>query len=232
MPPIGVGPTLPPAPGLVVVQVDGLSHRDLQKALSRGLMPHLKERLDAGELTADTYHCGLPSQTCVSQGGFLFGRSDLPSNQWFDKASGEWINSMGLKDGADVEDALNQGGRGLISGGSAYLSPLGGGAKHHAIVISNLSRVKRDGGEKKLLLEFAREWGHLSWSLAVHPVQAARTGTHFVRKVGQEMVRRRHADIPRPGIKRRRSARCSQSIAISTCSSTRRRSRPAALTTW
>ena len=59
------------SPRLAVIQVDGVSRKHLDQALKRGLMPHLKERIDSGKLNLDTYNTGLPSQTTV--GAILAG---------------------------------------------------------------------------------------------------------------------------------------------------------------
>lgn len=191
----------PVTPGLLVVQVDGLGHEQLQEALDAGLMPNLKRRLDAGEMQAAPYRAGLPSQTVVAQAGLFYGSRDLAGNQWYDRAEGRIVNTVGLRDADDVEEDLQRGATGLLHGGTTYLSPLTGEADRAYVSLSDLGQAKEAHGTFGMLKELARDLGHLSWSLAVHPVQAVKTATRFAASAVREAWRRRQHDIPREGVK-------------------------------
>lgn len=196
----------PPAatePGLMIVQLDGLSHVHVNEAMDRGLMPNLKRRIESGQLVEEPYHSGLPSQTAVAQGGVLLGQSTMPANQWIVKTE-DWrtVNPMGLANPDEVEaDLTSKGPGGLLSGGRAYFTPLAGGAdrKNSFIALSNLAAVQHEAGQKGLVKEAARELGHLLFNLGQHPIQAARTTAAFAASTATEYKRTRaeHPDQPR-----------------------------------
>ena len=116
------------SPRLAVIQVDGVSRKHLDQALDRGLVPHLKERVDSGKLHLDTYNTGLPSQTTVAIGGLLYGKM-LPGNQWFDKKTQSVVDTFHAGNAAEVAQSLAVQGGGIAQGGSVYVSPLDGGAQ-------------------------------------------------------------------------------------------------------
>lgn len=190
----------PQEPGLLIVQVDGLGHAQLQEALDAGLMPNLKKRLEAGELEGGGYRSGLPSQTACAQAGLFYG-AEMPANQWFDKSLGRIVNSMGTADTDQVEAELGKGRDGLLQGGTVYLSPFEGEADRSVITLGELARAKERGGTRAMLGTLARDFAHLGWSLAVHPLQAVRTGVDFAVFAVREAWRRRQNDIPRDGLK-------------------------------
>jgi hypothetical protein len=176
----------------VLVQIDGLSREHLHQALQQGLMPNLKERLDSGQMVESAFRPGVPTQTGVVIAGMLYGRSVLPSNQWLDKATGQVPNVTGSRNSDLVEDSfLRSGARGLLEGGSAYLSPLSGHADRECFTLNELARVRRAGGRKAVLREVARDWAHLAWSLAVHPGQAVKTAVHWAADFGRGILARK-----------------------------------------
>ena len=162
-------------PGLLLVQVDGVSHDHLQQALDEGLMPNLKRRLEEGKLTEAPWHSGLPSQTVVVQGGVLFGKSELPGNQWLDKSTGQIVNAVSLESADEIEERLSRDNGGLVQGGTAYMAPVSGQADDSFFIISELARVKEEKGTSGALKEAASDAARLSGRLWQHPVQAARS---------------------------------------------------------
>lgn len=186
-------------PGLLIVQVDGLSHRHLQEAFDRDLMPNLEDRIESGKLVEEPWHSGLPSQTVVVQGGLLYGSRDLPANQWYDKSQGQVVDSVSL-DHADAVDAeLTRSGRPLIEGGRSYLTPMSGGAEEARFNISELAEKKAEGGTRKVLGEIARDTWAISKSLLRHPIASAQTAAHFVARGVREHHLSQQEGLPREG---------------------------------
>jgi hypothetical protein len=75
--------------GLVVIHVDGLSHRLLHTAVEQGHMPFVRRLIDEEGYRPLPYGCGLPSTTPFAQAGILYGdNAEIPSYRWWDKAAG------------------------------------------------------------------------------------------------------------------------------------------------
>jgi hypothetical protein len=75
--------------GLVVIHLDGLSHRRLQMALQRGHMPFVGSLIESEGYEVLPYRCGVPSTTPFAQAGILYGdNSEIPSYRWWDKQAG------------------------------------------------------------------------------------------------------------------------------------------------
>lgn len=183
--------------GLVLVQVDGLSRKHLQQALDRGLMPNLEQALESGRFELDEFRSGVPSHTGVVEAGVLYGRSTLPSNQWLEKATGEIPNVTGSHSSDLIEESFLAGGaRGLIEGGSAYLTPLGGNADRSSFALSDIARARRNGGLGEMVSYVAGSFRELAWRLALHPGEAARSVGRFAVDFVRGVFERKRDDVP------------------------------------
>ncbi len=199
-------PGRPQDPGLLLLQVDGLSHEHLQQALDQGLMPNLKARLEEGSLISAPWHCGLPSQTVVVQGGVLYGKSELPGNQWLDKLDGKVVNAVSLEDADQVDQRLGRDDTGLVQGGASYLTPMGGQARESFFAISEYARLKEAKGTGAALKEMAGDLARLSGRLLQHPFQAALTLGRFAHQAFTGFRMRQQEDLPARGLKERLQA--------------------------
>lgn len=78
--------------GLVIVHVDGLSHRLLHTAIDQGHMPFVQRLIAEEGYRALPYSCGLPSTTPFAQAGILYGHNaEIPSYRWWDKRTGRLV---------------------------------------------------------------------------------------------------------------------------------------------
>lgn len=118
-------------PGLVMIQVDGLSRPELEIALEKGEMPFLKQLLDREDYRLHTHYSGLPSTTPAVQAELFYGVScAVPSFSFRDPASGRIARMFEPGMAAEVEKRLvREGGEGLLKGGSAYSDNFTGGAR-------------------------------------------------------------------------------------------------------
>lgn len=180
------------SPRLAVIQVDGVSRKHLDQALKRGLMPHLKERIDSGKLNLDTYNTGLPSQTTVAIGGLLYGKM-LPGNQWFDKETQSVVDTFNATDAVDVAARLAGEDGGIAKDGSVYISPLDGSSEpgESFFVFSDIGRVGKDKGKWGLVKSVVSEFAELATHLVTHPVRAVQSAAHFASEVAHDL-RHRH----------------------------------------
>ena len=71
---------------LVILHIDGLSAAELERALTRGDMPHTRRLIDGEGYQIHRYRCGVPSTTPFAQAGILYGdNTDIPSFRWWDR---------------------------------------------------------------------------------------------------------------------------------------------------
>ena len=120
----------PDAPGLVLVQIDGLSHGELQRALARGEMPFLQRLLTREDYRLRPLYAGLPSTTAACQGELFYGvPAAVPAFGFRDHRSGRVVRMIEPAAAAAVERELAaRGGEPLLAGGSCYVDNYTGGA--------------------------------------------------------------------------------------------------------
>ena len=139
-------PPGPAAPGLVIVQIDGLAGGVLEFAVRTGLMPTLARWLRRGSHRVVPWECALPSQTSASQAGLLYGDNfDIPAFRWYEKDARRLMVSNRPADAAEISRRLSRG-RGLLSPeGSSVSNLLSGDAERSALTISALGVPERRG---------------------------------------------------------------------------------------
>lgn len=122
--------SLPVAPGLVLLQVDGLSRPQLEVALRKGEMPFLKKLLLRENYQLNTQYSGLPSSTPAVQAELFYGvKGAVPAFSFVDHESGEIVRMYEPMSALKVEEGiLAQQHEGLMQGGSSYSNCFKGGA--------------------------------------------------------------------------------------------------------
>ncbi|WP_306207422.1 alkaline phosphatase family protein [Actinoplanes sp. RD1] len=107
-------PAMGTEPGLLMVQLDGVSEPVLRWAVRAGNLPTLGRWLRSGTHTMRGWHTGLPSTTPASQAGILHGASrQIPGFRWFEKDTGKLMVSNRPRDAAVIQPRLSDG-RGLL----------------------------------------------------------------------------------------------------------------------
>ena len=126
-------------PGVIFLEIDGLSHDALLRAMAAGKAPTLKRWLDSGSHSLVGWECDLSSQTSASQAGILHGNNaGIPAFRWFDKAQGRVVVSSKPRDVAGLEGSLSNGDGLLAHGGTARASMLSGDADQVMLVASRI----------------------------------------------------------------------------------------------
>ncbi|WP_250460890.1 endonuclease/exonuclease/phosphatase family protein [Microbulbifer litoralis] len=122
----------PSDPGLVLIQIDGLAHPQLERALARGRMPFLKRLIRREHYHLEHLYPGVPSTTPAVQAELFFGvRQAVPAFGFMMKESQKLVRMYDPEVAARVEEKLNARCRDpLLSGGSCYLSLFRAGADH------------------------------------------------------------------------------------------------------
>jgi hypothetical protein len=78
----------PTAPGLVMIQIDGLAHAQLNQALQRGKMPFLNRLLQREHYRLHRQFAGVPATTASYQGELFYGvKSVVPGFNFRDSSS-------------------------------------------------------------------------------------------------------------------------------------------------
>jgi uncharacterized membrane protein YvlD (DUF360 family) len=95
-----------PIPGLLVVQVDGLSLPVLREAIRAGRAPVLGRMVRSGESVLHPWIAMLPPTTPASQGGILHGNNEgIAGFRWYEKASARLLVANHPEDAAEIVGA-------------------------------------------------------------------------------------------------------------------------------
>lgn len=117
-------------PGLVMIQIDGLSHSQFQAALTAGRLPYLQSLMRRDGYRARVMYSGLPSSTPAVQGELMYGvRCAVPAFSYFDRGTHTLVRMWDPAVAAKIEDRLAEGGAPLLAGGAAYCDIYSGGAE-------------------------------------------------------------------------------------------------------
>ncbi len=144
-------------PGLVLIQIDGLSRADLEKAMVEGRVPFLKRLLARQRYRLHSLYSGMPSTTPAVTGELLYGvKGCVPAFSFFDRTSGELFRMFEPRAAKETQGRLQSQGDPLLTGGSVYASIYTGGAQesHFCAASSGISDLLRRKHPFRLMLLF------------------------------------------------------------------------------
>lgn len=119
----------PTEPGLILVQIDGLSRTQLERGLRRGRLPFLRRLIQGEGYVVRTMYSGLPSTTPSVQGELFYGiRPAVPAFSFLSRRFGRVVKMLEPEPVANIERDLESRGKGLLEGGSVYSNIYTGGA--------------------------------------------------------------------------------------------------------
>ncbi|MBP2681354.1 MAG: rane protein of unknown function, partial [Candidatus Krumholzibacteriota bacterium] len=125
--------------GVVILQIDGLSHPELKRALRKGRMPFLKDLIKRKRYALRSWFSGLPSQTSSVQAGLFYGScDDIPGFRWYDKERRRIVVSSSTADMSMVDERFAGHPRPLLRDGTCINSLLHGGASKKILTLSSL----------------------------------------------------------------------------------------------
>ncbi|MDH4280431.1 MAG: phage holin family protein [Acidimicrobiia bacterium] len=136
-------------PGILFLQIDGLSEAVLRRAIGEGYMPTLARWVRSGSHRIIGWECDLSSQTGASQAGILHGdNTDMPAFRWYDKEAKRVFTSNRPSDAAEIE-RRHSTGDGLLAAGGVSRSNVFSGDSHDSMftfsTIADRSRPKGRG---------------------------------------------------------------------------------------
>ena len=128
----------PTRPGLIMIQIDGLSRPQFDRALKRGELPFLRRLLKREHYQAHDHYSGLPSTTPAVQAELFYGvKGAVPAFSFRDHQSHRIVRMFEPEAAARVE-ALYAGNEALLKDGSAYSDCYTGGAAESHFCASSM----------------------------------------------------------------------------------------------
>ena len=172
-----------PTPGrrrLLIVQIDGLAHAVLQRALDEGRMPFLRRLLEHGGYRLHPMSVGLPTSTPAFQMAVMYGVApDIPGFHYHDKRRRSDVYFPRAGDAAHVEASQAAGRRGIVTGGSTYGCVFTGGASNSLLTFAMLKRPSAPGLLRALSAVVVLAWV-VAKSAAISSVQIGRALLAFI----------------------------------------------------
>jgi uncharacterized membrane protein YvlD (DUF360 family) len=141
------GQTESDVPGVIFLEIDGLAHEVLQRAMRDGNAPTLARWLRDGTHRLARWETDWSSQTGACQAGLLHGNNhDMPAFRWWEKDRGTPIVTNHPRDAEELE-RRHSDGRGLLhAGGASRANILSGDAEHTMLTMSTVLHRRRPIG--------------------------------------------------------------------------------------
>ncbi|BEL03796.1 phage holin family protein [Actinoplanes sichuanensis] len=137
-------------PGVIMIQIDGLSAPLTRWAIETGNLPTIGRWLRTGSHTLTEWHARMPATTPASQAGLLHGASDrVPAFRWYEKTPGRLVVTNRPEDAALVESRLSNG-RGLLADGGVSVSNVFSGDAPTSLLTMSTVRGRRPGPARYL----------------------------------------------------------------------------------
>jgi endonuclease/exonuclease/phosphatase family metal-dependent hydrolase len=142
-------------PGLILLQIDGLSRKQMERAMERGRLPFLRRLIQREHYETRTFYSGLPASTPAVQGELYYGeRCAVPSFSMFDRESRRLLTMFQRECVGNVEAGLAKKSEGLLSGGSSWSNIYSGGASPDDTHLCFVSLGFRSVFHSRPILEF------------------------------------------------------------------------------
>ena len=168
-------------PGLVIVQIDGLSHDLLKQQVHAGRAPTMSRWIRSGTHRLARWDVLLPSQTSASQAGIMHGRNDgIPAFRWWEKERGRLLVSNHPQDAAEIAARVSDGQGLLAEGGASINNLLSGDAPRCYLTMATIRAPRGGLGESQ-----AFAWFFLS------PYNYMHTIVRFIGEMAKELFQAR-----------------------------------------
>ncbi len=116
-------------PGILLLQIDGLSRHQMERALRRNRLPFLKNLLQRQHYDLSTFYSGIPSTTPAVQAELYYGvKCAVPAFSFFERATKRVTTMFVPSCVKATEEKLVKHDEGLLKGGSSWSNIYTGGA--------------------------------------------------------------------------------------------------------
>jgi uncharacterized membrane protein YvlD (DUF360 family) len=181
-------------PGVYFLEIDGLAHEVVQRAIRDGNVPNLSRWIRDGTHHLMRWETDWSSQTGACQAGLLHGdNEDMPAFRWWEKDRGAAIVTNHPRDAAEIERRHSNGHGLLHEDGASRANILSGDAPHTLLTMSTVLDRDRPG-----------RIGEDYFTYFVSPYNVTRTVALVIADIAQELyfaAQQRRRDV-RPRIKR------------------------------
>ena len=188
----GVEPT--DVPGLFFLEIDGLAHAVVQRAIRDGDMPTVAAWLRDGTHRLVSWETDWSSQTGACQAGLLHGNNDeMPAFRWWEKDTQRAIVTNHVKDAAELERRVSNGRGLLYEDGASRANILSGDAPHSLLTMSTvLDRTRTGRFGQDYYGYFARPYAalHTLFGVIAEIALERRYATQQVRRDVQPRIHR------------------------------------------
>ena len=132
-------------PGVIIVEIDGLSYDVLCEAVDRGIMPTVKEMMDSKTHTLRKWETDLSSQTGASQAGILHGNNeDITAFRWVEKENdNQMMQCSGVTKVKILEERISDGNGLLVDNGASRSNLFSGDTDNVIFTFSKITDLKK-----------------------------------------------------------------------------------------
>ncbi len=131
-------------PGVIMLEIDGLSINTLKKAIDNNYMPNLKKWLDEKTHILKEWETDLSSQTGASQAGILHGNNEnIVAYRWVEKENNNHIIVSGKLSDAPLVERRISNGEGLLKNGISIANMFSGDSPKSTLTSSKLDGLKK-----------------------------------------------------------------------------------------
>ena len=132
-------------PGLIIVEIDGLSYDVLKEAIDKGLMPKIKSMIDDGTHTLRKWETDLSSQTGASQAGILHGNNaDITAFRWIEKQNNnQMMQCSGVSKVKTLEKRISDGNGLLVDNGASRSNLFSGDTDNVIFTFSKILNLRK-----------------------------------------------------------------------------------------
>ncbi len=132
-------------PGLIIVEIDGLSYDVLKEAIDKGLMPKIKSMIDDGTHTLRKWETDLSSQTGASQAGILHGNNaDITAFRWIEKQNNnQMMQCSGVSKVKTLEERISDGNGLLVDNGASRSNLFSGDTDNVIFTFSKILNLRK-----------------------------------------------------------------------------------------
>ncbi len=146
-------------PGIVFLEIDGLAHEVLRRAMTCGNAPAMASWIRSGSHRLEGWETDWSSQTGACQAGILHGNNrNMPAFRWWEKGSDRALVTNHPRDAAELEARQSDGNGLLAAGGASRANILSGDAVHSMLTMSTVLKPRGRIG-RDYAAYFARPYG-------------------------------------------------------------------------
>lgn len=142
-------------PGLIILEIDGLSVDVLKEAIDKNMMPTIQKWIENNTHTLKKWETDLSSQTGASQAGILHGNNeDIVAYRWVEKENNNEIMVSGKLAHAPIIEKRISDGNGLLCDNGTSITNMFTGDSIDPVLTSSRFKILNNGYTQSLTVVF------------------------------------------------------------------------------